>query len=201
MNFYLIRHGQTAWNAQHKVMGRTDVPLDAIGEQQVEETAELMKTYEIDQIFSSPQLRAQQTAQKIAIPHKLPVNTDERLCEMDFPRWVGKMGDALVKDEIYIARKKDIVNFSHPEVESLKSLMERTKIFLSECEKKGGNIAIVTHLDVVRAFLLHMLNEPHEKFYQFMIQNASCTILKKQDSGWILELMNYSKDPTKKLNI
>lgn len=201
MKLYLIRHGQTAWNAQAKVMSRTDVPLDKIGEDQVEETAILLKDAKFDKIISSPQLRAQQTAQKIATFHKLPVLSDERLAEMDFRRWEGMTSDQLWKDDVYIARKKDIVNFSHPEVESLQSLMDRVGSLMKDVEKMQGTVALVTHLDVVRAALLYLLNAPLVSFYQFMIQNASCTILSKNNERWILELMNYSKDPMNKLDL
>ena len=79
MRFYLIRHGQTEWNAQKRVMGRQDIPLDSVGEQQITELAQTLAAFPIQTIVSSPQLRAQQTAQAISVVKNLPVHTDARI--------------------------------------------------------------------------------------------------------------------------
>jgi broad specificity phosphatase PhoE len=44
MKFYLIRHGQTAWNVENRVMGRADTPLDATGEKQVKDLANALES-------------------------------------------------------------------------------------------------------------------------------------------------------------
>lgn len=201
MKFYLIRHGQTSWNAESRVMGRGDIPLDGIGEKQVADLAEALGHFSIQTIFSSPQLRAQQTAQALALVKKLPVQSDERLAELDFPRWQGKAHAEIKNDEVYISRKKDFFNFRHPEVENYESLMKRIGEFVSEMEKASKDIAVVSHGDVVKAFIVKLMNVAPESFFQFKIQNASCTVLTKENGRWILELMNYTPRPLEGLNI
>lgn len=201
MKLYLIRHGQTAWNAQSRVMGRSETPLDAIGEKQVSQMAKSLKDFTIEKIFSSPQLRAQQTAQALAMVKNIPVHRDERLAEIDFPRWQGKTIEEIRDDEVYRSRRKDILSFLHPEVESYQSLIDRISAFCVDMEKAERDIAVVTHADVVKGFMIHLLQVPSETFFQFKIQNASCTVLNKENERWILELMNFSSTPLQGLNI
>jgi broad specificity phosphatase PhoE len=201
MKYYVIRHGQTAWNAQSRVMGRGDTPLDAVGESQVLSMAKAIQHFPIQKIYSSPQLRAQQTAQALAVLKGMPVQSDERLSELDFKRWQGKSLAEIKDDEVYISRKKDFFSFKHPEVENYESLMKRVGEFTRQIETKDGHIAVVSHGDVVKAFIIQLLGISHEAFFQFKIQNASCTVLTKEGDKWIMELMNFTPTPLDGLNI
>lgn len=58
MKLYIARHGETTWNAQNKVSGRTDVPLTEKGMEQARRLAERMSGLPIDVIFASPLQRA-----------------------------------------------------------------------------------------------------------------------------------------------
>ena len=63
---YAVRHGETQWNAENRVCGRTDLPLTPAGLRQAAHTAELLAGLPIERIYSSPMLRARQTAQAAA---------------------------------------------------------------------------------------------------------------------------------------
>ena len=78
----LVRHGQTRWNAERRVLGRTDLPLDELGLTQAELVAPALG--HIDAIWSSPLLRARQTAAAILAsrPH-LTLQIEPDLTEMD----------------------------------------------------------------------------------------------------------------------
>lgn len=201
MVLYLIRHGQTAWNAQSKVMGRTDVPLDEIGEKQAIELAGSILHFPISKIYSSPQLRAQQTAQKIALKKNIPVVSDDLLSEIDFRRWVGKVSKELLVDEVYLARKKNFFDFDHPEVESYRSVEKRCKTFIESMGSADEHIAVVSHADIVRTFIVALMNMPQDMFYQFKVQNASCTVFKQIDDKWTMELLNFTPNPLQALDI
>ena len=62
---YVIRHGETEWNAINKVLGRTDIPLNDRGIEQAEEMARSLKDIKIDVFLCSPLSRARQTADAI----------------------------------------------------------------------------------------------------------------------------------------
>ncbi|MBN1522375.1 MAG: histidine phosphatase family protein, partial [Candidatus Aureabacteria bacterium] len=62
MRIYLIRHGQTDWNAKEIFRGREDIPLDATGIQQAKATAERVSGCPIKVIYTSPLKRAMETS-------------------------------------------------------------------------------------------------------------------------------------------
>ena len=82
MILYVVRHGETIWNLEHKVQGITDIPLTDVGIKSIEELQELVNGLNIDVVISSPLSRARETA-KILIDSKLPINTDDRIKERD----------------------------------------------------------------------------------------------------------------------
>jgi uncharacterized phosphatase len=65
-SLYLVRHGETDWNAQRRIQGSTDIPLNAMGRDQAETTGRLLARREWDGIYSSPLSRAMETANIIA---------------------------------------------------------------------------------------------------------------------------------------
>jgi uncharacterized phosphatase len=64
--FALIRHGQTDWNAQRRLQGSTDIPLNDVGRGQARDAAAVVSAYEWDVVVSSPLSRAAETADLIA---------------------------------------------------------------------------------------------------------------------------------------
>jgi broad specificity phosphatase PhoE len=61
-NFYFIRHGETDWNREHRIMGQKDIPLNATGKLQAQNVARLLKICSIKTICHSPLIRAKETA-------------------------------------------------------------------------------------------------------------------------------------------
>ncbi|MCH8199757.1 MAG: histidine phosphatase family protein, partial [Chloroflexi bacterium] len=64
-HWYLVRHGETEWNAQERVQGQTDVPLSDVGRGQVARTAERLAGCGFGAVYASDLVRAQETAQII----------------------------------------------------------------------------------------------------------------------------------------
>ncbi len=75
MLLYLVRHGETDWNREHRIQGRTDIPLNDTGRQQARETAALLARREWDAVIASPLARAFETASIIAAELGLPEPT------------------------------------------------------------------------------------------------------------------------------
>ena len=69
----LIRHGETDWNRSGRVMGDQAIPLNQAGERQAQACAEVLSGTPISGIFTSPVLRAVQTAEILSRPHGMPL--------------------------------------------------------------------------------------------------------------------------------
>ena len=82
--FYIFRHGQTDWNINKRLQGKTDIPLNELGLEQASKLADHMKTLPLDMIVSSPLIRAQKTAELVNQHHKLEIEYDLGLRELDF---------------------------------------------------------------------------------------------------------------------
>lgn len=78
--FALIRHGQTDWNAQRRLQGATDIPLNDVGRGQARDAVDVLSGYEWDAIVSSPLSRAAETATVIA--HGLGLSVARHIPEL-----------------------------------------------------------------------------------------------------------------------
>lgn len=89
MELYIIRHGETDWNKDKRLQGRSDTILNEYGIELAEITANALKDVRFDRIYSSPLKRAYQTAEIIRAERDLPIITDERLIEISFGEYEG----------------------------------------------------------------------------------------------------------------
>jgi 2,3-bisphosphoglycerate-dependent phosphoglycerate mutase len=85
----LIRHGETAWNAERRLQGHLDIALNAQGERQAEALAAALAGQRFDAIVASDLQRAHQTAQAIANRQQLPVLVDPALRERCYGAFEG----------------------------------------------------------------------------------------------------------------
>ena len=115
MILYFVRHGETDWNVKKKIQGKTDVPLNATGKQQAKELADMLLdrkkegTLQVVRAYTSPQLRAAQTAQEAAIALDIPCIAAVGLREMDMGDWEGRSWESITMNPSPISRK-----FSQP---------------------------------------------------------------------------------------
>lgn len=85
----LLRHGRTAWNAQHRFQGHADPPLDEVGRAQAYEVAAIIAAIRPDLMLSSSAARAAQTAEILAHVSGLPFTSDIRFRERGLGHWEG----------------------------------------------------------------------------------------------------------------
>ena len=80
----VVRHGETAWNAEHRVQGQLDVPLNAIGQAQALAASKVLSREKFDVIYSSDLSRARQTARPTANLLSLEILPDKDLRERHY---------------------------------------------------------------------------------------------------------------------
>ena len=94
MTIFVVRHGETEWNALDKVCGRSDIPLSEKGHTQAKLLAEKLKSEQdknqITRIFVSPLTRARQTCAYIENALDLVATVEDDLIEMNFGTSEGK---------------------------------------------------------------------------------------------------------------
>ncbi len=92
-DLYLLRHGQTEWNAAGRWQGRANSPLTALGREQAERQRRTLGALDLSGVaaFSSPQGRAVETAGIAVAPLVAEVRTDPRLREIDVGAWTGRL--------------------------------------------------------------------------------------------------------------
>ena len=89
MKIYFIRHGETIWNKENKIQGQSDIPLNEYGRELAYITADALKDIPFDIVYSSPLIRAKETADILVKNRNLEIHTDHRLVEMSFGEGEG----------------------------------------------------------------------------------------------------------------
>lgn len=162
---FVVRHGETEWNAVNKVLGRTDIPLNNKGMEQAYELARSLKDLKIDIFLCSPLCRARQTADAISNETGIRYKIDDRLIEQDFGKFEGVNrfdgGYQEAKRE-YFAR--------YPGGESYFDLAARVFPLLKELE--GANALLVTHGGICRMIRNYFEDMGNEEFVKFSQGNC-----------------------------
>ena len=98
MRLYLVRHGETDWNKEGRVQGRSDQELSPLGLRQAQFLGEALRAEPIAAVYSSPLRRAFETAEAIARFHSLCVEPEEGLVEMDHGHLDGLLMEDMRRD-------------------------------------------------------------------------------------------------------
>jgi alpha-ribazole phosphatase len=194
MRLYLIRHGQTDWNLNHRFQGQSDVSLNGTGMEQVLKIAQRLSNVNIDAIYSSDLRRAIQTAEEIAKYFKLSLNTDSRWREQSFGAWEGLTFSEMqaAASDLLKAWRADPLHNSPPQGETLIQLSARVEAALSELKMRhaGQNVLLVSHGGVLMTLACLALGVDLQKYWQFSFSSASISEIAFYEEGAILNSMN-----------
>lgn len=144
---YVVRHGLTDWNADRKIQGHTDIPLNKQGIEQAESLAAQISRFRFDLVLSSDLIRAFQTAQILTRQSGMPVITDRRLREINMGQFEGQRWEDIIRLHAPHAYAKNAEEKRGFDGESLRDVANRLKSIFAEYEQRlpGGKILIVTH--------------------------------------------------------
>ncbi len=194
---YLVRHGQSQANLEHRYAGHTDIPLSNLGVAQAEATGEYMKDIPLDVILSSDLQRAWQTALPIARNHDLPVLPDPDFRELYGGRW-EKITVAEMEEQYTEARRiwrEDWVNAVCPEGESVRQLFVRAKKLLQKIAQKypDRSVCVTTHAALTRCLTQAAAGLEAESVNDIPFPaNASVTEAVCEDGVW--RLVEFSRE-------
>jgi broad specificity phosphatase PhoE len=156
----VVRHGQAEGNRENLIMGRSDSPLTDVGIKQAQDLIERLSPYNIQEILSSPQLRAIETIEPFAGSAKLKIQIDDRLMEIG----CGSLEGKTVRDvnNILSYPFEDLLDQYNYDLypyggESSEEIRKRVQSLLDEVTKgQGKTTVLVTHGGIVR-WLVYIL--------------------------------------------
>lgn len=186
---YLIRHGQTDWNATGRWQGTLPVPLNPIGHQQAAELAAHYKDTPISAVYSSDLPRAFETAQALADARGLAVIADARLREVHLGALQG-----LTRDDIMAQYPQDwaemhanFFEWTPPGGgETRRQVQNRMVAAFNDLVAKHPDeeIALVSHGLAIRMLLIGLFNESEvEAMRRIDIHNTSVTTVEPNGDG------------------
>jgi len=196
----LMRHGETAWNREGRVMGRQPVDLDEGGRAQVEMAVPLARQLAPDVIISSPLARAVQSAEIISRGvGGIDILTDDRLEEVRYGAWEGKTYHQLVKEESYISYRKAPLESMTPGGETIRQVQERgvAAVDAGVLAHRGKRILFVSHGDIIRTVLCHYMRLDLRHFHRLRVDNATFSGVEISDEFAEVKFLNLLPDPAR----
>lgn len=205
MKLYIMRHGETDWNKERRLQGQADIPLNEFGRSLARQSAEGMKEIDIDVVYTSPLVRARETAELVSAGRQVPIIEDKRLREMSFGIYEGL---SCSEDNWEIPDKEFEKFFFAPDQytppeggDSFPEVVERVNSFLTELKTKSErNVLIVCHGVVVSAFLSIIMNRGIAGFWKSKVQkNCGVNIAEVNGDQMIIleEAVTYYQEEVK----
>lgn len=184
MRLYIMRHGETAWNAQRKIQGVADIPLDEKGRKLAEITGRALRDVKFDLVITSPLCRAKETARLVIEDRMIPWIEDQRIQEICFGVMEGMQISGSDHPQFQENLQKffqDPWNFQAPENgESIEDVCRRTREFWNDMihkeEYQEDTILISSHGCASRA-LMQNVYQDHDFWHGKVPPNCSINIV------------------------
>ena len=194
MHLYLIRHGQTDWNRDHRIMGAGPVPLNESGRAGVAELARALKAKRISVVYTSTIARALESAHILAGEWGAELREEPRLNESPFESWIGKTYHELRDDEnfrLYFdaptrARFSNGEGMADIQKRALEAVMRIAK------ETGTGRAAAVSHSDVIKPILAHYLGMGLDSMHRLSVANASASLVDSTEFPPRIRYINFA---------
>lgn len=192
----LIRHGQTAWNlgageggaSPERFRGRTDLPLDDIGQAQARAVAERLKSEPIAALYASPLLRARQTLEPLAEKLGLAVQPHDGLLDINYGLFQGLTHTeaAAAFPEQYSLWRTAPSRVHFPGGERLADLQARLLALLDELAARhpGQTVALVGHQMVNKVLACTLLGLDLDQVQRIQQDTAGLDVLQQVGERW-----------------
>lgn len=179
--FALVRHGQTDWNAERRLQGSTDIPLNDVGRGQARAAVGILAPYEWDAIVSSPLSRAAETADLIA--EGLGLSVARRVPEL-IERGFGPAEGMQAGPELEALRVPG--GFKGAESEDAAADRGIAALEALAEEFRGQRLLVVTHGTLLRVTLSRAIGQTLTS-----VDNAALNLAHHHKvDGWNLEYFN-----------
>jgi probable phosphoglycerate mutase len=186
----LIRHGETAWNAEERMQGHEDIPLNERGMAQARSLGARFSRETIHALYSSDLKRALDTARGISMVTARHVVQDRRLRE----RHLGVLQGVLrhcaheTVGEVYARYRASDPDYAIPGGESTRQFAARVLACVDDLLRlhPGETVVVVAHGGVLDQLYRHALGLPISGPRAFTLRNASVNRLEIEGGRWSL---------------
>lgn len=187
----LVRHGETDFNREGRWQGAgSDPPLNATGIEQAAALVPPLASVELAAIYTSPLIRAMQTAEPVARAHGLPPGPLDAMREMHHGEWEGRTKDEILAGWCaeYEAFEADPAGVRRPGGESYGDLEARMWPALERLASRhaGEQALIVTHAGPIRLVVSQLTGRPLTERTTFGVDNGKLFFIDRVPDGWRL---------------
>jgi broad specificity phosphatase PhoE len=180
---YLARHGRTALNADGRLRGLSDPPLDDVGQVEAKRLGDALAAFGPTVVISSPLQRAVSTAEAIGAAAHIRVEIDQRLNDRDYGPWTGEPRAQVEERFGSVDAAPGVEPADAVAVRALAAFTELTR------EYHDGPLVMVSH-DAFNTALLRMLDPTLEGIEQ---RTACYNQLSRVEAGWRIDF--YDRKP------
>jgi len=201
VRLFLARHGQTDWNAEHRLQGQADRPLTDLGLAQAEALRDLLRHEPIVAVYASPLHRALRTAMPLARALGLEVQPAPAMLEIDYGILEGHTQQSVAGTELedlWQSRKQNPLAFDAPGAETYAILLERVRPFVTRLQEShaGQTILVVGHRASNRALLAALLGWSLPEVVKLKQKNADVLDIRPQEDPPVRTLRIKDVTPT-----
>ncbi len=189
----LVRHGQTDDNVSGRISGQGPVPLNVRGKEQAQLVAEVLAPLGVTHLFSSPIVRARQTAEILAERLQLGIAEVADLREVEYGDLEGKRFSDIRADPLLQPVFHDPVNAVLPNGESLPAVQQRGVQVIESIRQKypRGVLVLVSHGDVIRTALAHYLGLEFNEYRRINLDNGAISVVALFDNWKRVKAVNF----------
>ncbi|MEP7167407.1 MAG: histidine phosphatase family protein [Candidatus Woesebacteria bacterium] len=194
--FYIVRHGQTEWNVDHRLQGHMDSPLTPDGILQAEELAKTFTGTHFDAAYSSDSFRAHRTAQIVSSEHNLVVKTNQLLREGYYGEYEGKkvteyreeLKDLLEAREQLADQERFTFELGHG-IETNEKMVSRFITFLREAAlaHPTENVLVVSHGGMIAVLLVHLGFGTFRELAPGSVKNLAYLVLESDGTDFYIK--------------
>ena len=191
--FCLVRHGETDWNAERRLQGQLDIPLNAQGQRQARQLADAVAAagYRFDALYSSPLHRAYATAEPLARAVGLSVATLPTLMERHFGAMQGARLDeaAQTHPQAWAAYAERSLHHDLYGGESIQAFADRIHTAVNQLARQhcGQRVLLVARGGVLDMIYRLASGQPLQGQRMIVVPNASLNWLSHDGEHWKVE--------------
>ncbi|KOS60282.1 histidine phosphatase family protein [Lysinibacillus agricola] len=190
--FYLVRHGETVWNKEHRLQGWLDSRLSEKGILHAEKLRDHLKNFSFTAAFSSSSGRAKETMHILVGDRQLPIYYEDNFREIFLGNWQGKtVGDIMTTHRLDYELYTDYpAQFVATHTESFGAVTERAMFTLKKIAEKypEDNIIIVSHAVTIKCIINAILGRSIDQLWAApFINGTSVTIIEQFQQQWVVK--------------